>query len=141
MKKVIKRVVALGVMVVLLFSVFGMVGCSPRQLDPPRDFIIYERYPLVGQGAVISWLSDPGAEFCVVYVWRKDYKDYVRATTRIPPGGSDEQTWHISDLRLEEGENLIRIISRAPRNRRNILDSEPAYFVLVMDELGYVTVK
>ena len=64
MKMVFRKVVTLGIVIITLFSVFGMVGCSPRQLDPPSDFRIYGT-----PSCVFYWTADPRSPNCRVYVW------------------------------------------------------------------------
>ncbi|MCL2177424.1 MAG: hypothetical protein FWB72_05750 [Firmicutes bacterium] len=135
MKKAKQRILKFLLVLVMFASAGIIAGCgSTEQIEQPRDFIISD-----APYSIFHWSADSRSPYCRVYLWNEygkvfEFKSiYVRET-------SDPLPVFIQDLNLEIGENLIRIISIAPRNRRNLIDSEPVYLTLLMDESGQVII-
>ncbi|MCL2177423.1 MAG: hypothetical protein FWB72_05745 [Firmicutes bacterium] len=123
-------------LVLVMFASAGIIaGCgNSEQIEQPRDFLIYGE-----PSCAFHWTADSRSPYCRVYLWN-EYKEIFEFKSFYIRHVCDPFTVCILELDLKIGENLLRIISIAPRNRRNLIDSEPVYLTLLMDESGQVII-
>ena len=131
MKQLFRKIMAIGIVAVLLLSV-GLLGACDNGdlLSTPNNFTII--------GANLFWTVDNQAEESEVYIKRNSEEIFSRVASRLLEIDGTASNIPIYRLGLELGENIIKVVSRAiDESGLGVISSNAGYFAINIESVDY----